>query len=246
MTTSTSPTADSTAPRMSKGRVGSAGSGSTSRRLSNTITTMIKAWKTNAARQLIAEVIRPPINGPAAAPTPPIALITPNARARDVDAGEQQRREDVDRRDQQRGADTFEDRVADDEHTQTRSDRAEHRADAVHDQTEPEQPHPAVTLGQLPAGDHQRRHHQQEDRDRDLDTLDGGVQVLADVVDHHVHVRTGETADELRQRERNEHSAQRRGRSPRRIRCRSPVPPDLSSLRDVTSERAHSCIWTTR
>ena len=43
---------------------------------------MTRAWKTNAARQLIAEVIRPPISGPAAAPIPPIALIAPNARAR--------------------------------------------------------------------------------------------------------------------------------------------------------------------
>ena len=45
---------------------------------------MTSAWKTNAARQLIAVVMRPPISGPAAAPTPPIPLITPNARARDV------------------------------------------------------------------------------------------------------------------------------------------------------------------
>jgi hypothetical protein len=37
-----------------------------------------------AARQLIAEVMRPPINGPAAAPMPPKALMTPNARAREV------------------------------------------------------------------------------------------------------------------------------------------------------------------
>ena len=121
MTTSTSPTADSTAPRMSKGRVGSAGNGSTIRRLSTTITTMTSAWKTNAARQLIAEVIRPPMSGPAAAPTPPVALITPNARARDVTLGEQQRRENVHRRDQHRGADALEDRVADDEDTQTRA-----------------------------------------------------------------------------------------------------------------------------
>ena len=42
-----------------------------------------RAWNTNAARQLIAEVIRPPIRGPAAAPMPPKPLITPNALARD-------------------------------------------------------------------------------------------------------------------------------------------------------------------
>ena len=45
---------------------------------------MTSAWKTNAARQLIAEVMRPPISGPAAAPMPPIALIAPNARAREL------------------------------------------------------------------------------------------------------------------------------------------------------------------
>ncbi len=48
------------------------------------MTTMIRAWKTKAARQLMALVISPPISGPAAAPTPPAALIAPNARARDV------------------------------------------------------------------------------------------------------------------------------------------------------------------
>ena len=42
------------------------------------------AWKMNAARQLIAVVITPPISGPAAAPMPPSPLITPNAQAREV------------------------------------------------------------------------------------------------------------------------------------------------------------------
>ena len=41
------------------------------------------AWSRNDARQLIVVVIRPPISGPAAAPIPPIPLITPNALARD-------------------------------------------------------------------------------------------------------------------------------------------------------------------
>ena len=54
------------------------------RRLSQRITTITSAWKTKAARQLIAEVMSPPINGPAAAPMPPMALIAPNARARAV------------------------------------------------------------------------------------------------------------------------------------------------------------------
>ena len=66
---------------MSKRRVGSAGTGSSSFLLSRTMTPMIRAWKTKAARQLMALVISPPIRGPAAAPTPPAALIAPNARA---------------------------------------------------------------------------------------------------------------------------------------------------------------------
>ena len=78
------PTADKTAPNPSNGLVGSAGSGSVIRRLSRTISAMTAAWKTNAARQSIAVVMRPPISGPAAAPRPPSPLMTPNARARDV------------------------------------------------------------------------------------------------------------------------------------------------------------------
>ena len=58
--------------------------GSSIRRLRKTIVATMRAWNTNAARQLMAVVISPPINGPAAAPTPPNALITPKARARDV------------------------------------------------------------------------------------------------------------------------------------------------------------------
>ena len=76
--------ADRIAPNASNGRVGSAGIGSATRRLSSTISATISAWNTNAARQLIAVVMSPPISGPAAAPMPPIPLITPNARARDV------------------------------------------------------------------------------------------------------------------------------------------------------------------
>ena len=78
------PTADRIAPIASKGRVGSALSGSSRRRLSRTITATTAAWKMNAARQLIAVVIKPPISGPAAAPMPPSPLITPKAQAREV------------------------------------------------------------------------------------------------------------------------------------------------------------------
>ena len=82
-TRTTRPTADRIAPTVSKGRCGSAGSGSGMPRASSTMITMMRAWKTNAARQVIAVVIAPPINGPVAAPIPPMPLITPKAHARD-------------------------------------------------------------------------------------------------------------------------------------------------------------------
>ena len=56
---------------MSKGRVGSGAIGSRIPRARNTIVTTITAWKTNAARQVIVVVMRPPIKGPVAAPRPP-------------------------------------------------------------------------------------------------------------------------------------------------------------------------------
>jgi hypothetical protein len=84
MTKMTRPVADKIAPTMSKGWVGSGATGSTIRRPSTKITATTTAWNTNAARQVIAVVIRPPIKGPAAAPTPPIPLINPKAFARDL------------------------------------------------------------------------------------------------------------------------------------------------------------------
>ena len=141
------------------------------------------------------------------------------------DPGEQQRRQDVDGRDQQRGADALQDGVADDQDTQAGGGRAEQGADAVDDQAGGEAPLAAIAVGQFAAGDHQRRHHQQEDRDGDLHALHRGVQVLADVVDHYVHVRAGEAADELGQGQRNQRPAQRARRSSRRTRLSHPHLP---------------------
>jgi hypothetical protein len=55
---------------------------------------------------------------------------------------------------------------------------------------------------------------QQKQRDRELNALDVCVQITTYVVDHHVHVRAGEAADELRERERSQKPA---GRGARRI-----------------------------
>ena len=125
----------------------------------------------------------------------------PGARG---ELGEPQRREDVDRRDQERGADALEHRVAEDQHPEVRRDRADQGADSVQREAEGEAPLAAPAVGQLGARDHQDGHDQQEQRDRGLHALDGRVQVIADVRDHHVHVRAREAADELRERERKD------------------------------------------
>jgi hypothetical protein len=62
----------------------------------------IATCERNVTRQLIAVVIRPPISGPAAAPTPAMPLITPKARARERRSSKNRGRQDVDRRDHQR------------------------------------------------------------------------------------------------------------------------------------------------
>ena len=82
-TTQNIPIPDRTAPIASNGDLGSGATGSTTRRPSTMIVATTSAWKMNAARQLMPDVIRPPISGPAAAPMPPKPLITPNALARD-------------------------------------------------------------------------------------------------------------------------------------------------------------------
>ena len=78
------PAADRTAPTVSKGRVGSGGKGSTMPRLRKMMVATTAAWRRNEARQLIVVVMRPPTNGPAAAPMPPMPLMMPKARARDL------------------------------------------------------------------------------------------------------------------------------------------------------------------
>jgi len=82
-TTNDIPSADRTAPTLSNGRLGSAATGSTIRRLSRMIVPTTAACSRNESRQLTAVVISPPINGPAAAPMPPMPLIRPKARARE-------------------------------------------------------------------------------------------------------------------------------------------------------------------
>ena len=135
----------------------------------------ITAWKTNAARQLIAVVISPPISGPAAAPMPPMPLITPKARARDWRSSKSivvrmytggissavptPSKIEFPMMSTPRPGDTALDERADPVEV---SPMVKHRF----------RPHRSVNL---PPGNHQRRHHQQEQRDRDLHAVDGRV-----------------------------------------------------------------------
>ena len=121
---------------------------------------------------------------------------------------EQHGRKDVDGRYQQRRPHTLENRVPQDQDPKVRRDCAEQCADGIDREPQREAPFPAPTIGQLAPGNHESRHDQKEQRDRHLHSLDRGVQVVADVVDHDVHVRPGEAADELRQCQWNEHPPQ--------------------------------------
>ena len=136
-------------------------------------------------RQLIAEVMAPPINGPAAAPMPPIALMTPNARALEL-TSVNSRWQYVNRRDEQRGADSLQDGVADDECAEIGGDRAEQGSDSVENEPNREAALAPEAIGSICRRGSSGCHDQQKDRNGDLDALHRRVQVRADVVDHHI------------------------------------------------------------
>ncbi len=76
-TTKNSPAADSTAPVRSNEGTRPVLAGSGILRASTMIHATTTTCSPNEARQLIALVIRPPISGPAAAPSPPAPLTIP-------------------------------------------------------------------------------------------------------------------------------------------------------------------------
>ena len=126
---------------------------------------------------------------------------------------EPERRQDVDGRDQQRRPDALQHRVAEDQHAKPRRNRAQQRADPVQHEADGEAALAAPAVGQLAAGDHEDRHDQQEQGDRRLHSCHGRVEIGRDVVDHHVHVRAREAADELSEGERQQESAPRDSRA---------------------------------
>ncbi len=211
-TKTTRPRADRTAPTVSNGRVGSGATGSwipgeedngqDDEGLEDKGGSPADGRRDEAADQ-----------GSSGRTHPSHATDYPERPGARSEIGEEHRREDVDGWDQQGGAHPFEDGVPEDENPQSGRDGAQDRAYGVDPEPECEAAFPSPTVGQLAAGDHEGGHYQQEQRDGDLDTLDRGIQVVADVGDHHVHVRAGKTADELRERQGHEHFPERWRRS---------------------------------
>ena len=83
---------------------------------------------------------------------------------------------------------------------------------------------PAEDVAQLRAGQHERRHHERVRGDRELDALDGRVEVGDDLRDRHVHDAAVEHHHELGGGENRDRAARGRAdpRSPRRpLPCRS-------------------------
>src|ERR1043165_5031300 len=99
-----------------------------------------------------------------------------------------------DRRYQQCRPDALEDRVAEYQDAEAGGDGAEQCADPIEREPKHEAPLTTPTVRELAAGDHEDRHDQEEQRDRGLDTLYARVEVIADVVDHHVNVQPREVA----------------------------------------------------
>ena len=81
-TTKTSPAAERIVPTISNFGLAPCTPGSWMLRLSTMIKATIRTCKMKEARQLIAVVMTPPMSGPAAAPIPAAALMTPKALAR--------------------------------------------------------------------------------------------------------------------------------------------------------------------
>jgi hypothetical protein len=76
---------------------------------------------------------------------------------------------------------------SEDQRAETGRHCAQPGTDSVQRQTSDETTLAAPTVRQLATGDHEDRHDQQEQGDRELDPLDRRVEVFANVVDHHVH-----------------------------------------------------------
>ena len=134
-----------------------------------------------------------------------------------------------DRRHHQRGADALEERPAEHQHREIRRQRGRQRTARVDHTADRECTLPAEDRAHLPAGDHERGHHQRVHGDRGLDPGDRGAEVARHGRDRHVHHRRVEDHHELSCRQRDEHSLGCRARAALgrpRGRCHDVCVPD--------------------
>ncbi len=94
----------------------------------------------------------------------------------------------INRWDHQRGANAFEERIAEYQYPQPRSERRDQRAEAIDDQAKLEAELATPDVRQFAARDHQCGHGEREEGDRRLDALYVCIQVLRNVIYRHVHI----------------------------------------------------------
>ena len=100
-------------------------------------------------------------------------------------------------------------RPSEQQHAEVRRDGGGERPAAVDDAPDRECTLAADDLTDLPAGDHQRGHHQRVERDRRLDPGHGRADILGDRGDRHVHHRAVEHHQELARAQRQKDDTSR-------------------------------------
>ena len=129
-----------------------------------------------------------------------------------------------DRGHDQHRAQALQARPADHQHRQVRRQRRRQRPAGVDDAADRERTLAADDLPDLPAGDHQRRHHQRVHRDRRLNPGHRRVEIVGDRRDRRIHHRRVQGHHELARTQRQQDDASRTRSSPCCLRhCRFPL-----------------------
>ena len=125
-------------------------------------------------------------------------------------------RQRCDGRDHQDRSQALDQRPAEEEDGQVRRHGGDEGPGPVDEQADREGPLGPPPFAELPADQHQGRHHQGVQRDRGLQADDGGVQVRDDLGDGHVHHGGVQHHDELRGGQQADHAPPGLGRGRRR------------------------------
>ena len=145
----------------------------------------------------------PPISGPSAAAIAADSGDQP-VGAGTLGLGEVRRHQRHDRRHDQHRPQALKERPAEHQHRQAMRQRGGQRAAGVDDASDRECALAPDHLTDLPAGDHQRRHHERVQRDRGLDPGHRRSHILRDRRDRRVHDRRVQRHHELPGRQRDQ------------------------------------------